>query len=101
MWNEFSADEEVSEDTQLAVMIVELEDRLGERYKLATQVPSVNSFKQLYFPSVDRSLHGTFVGYSPDHIEYYIFKAQSLSSDECEKMVKELTDQGWYEPDWG
>lgn len=84
-----------SEDTAKAILRVFAYGKEGEVLLYSKEIPDEDSFKQLYLPTLDRTLHASFAGYSPDRVRYLRFEINSLNRDELKKLDYDFTDSGW------
>lgn len=89
---------EISEDKeQEKRAVIRLYVHTEEGYEIVlakhTVVPKVPRI--LYIPSLNRTIHRSFVGTSPDSTDYYSFRLQNLSYYEYEAARYEFVDGGW------
>lgn len=84
-----------SEETEKAILRVYARGKEGEVIIYSQEIPDERTFKQLYLPTLDRTLHATFAGYSPDRVRYLKFEINSLTREELSKLDYDFTDSGW------
>lgn len=83
------------EESLKAILRFYVETKYGHRVMYSQEVPDENSFKQLYLPSVDRTVHAIFAGYSPDRIRYIRFELQEITDEELALIDYDFLDSGW------
>lgn len=84
-----------SEDSVKAILRVYVHGKEGEVILYSQEIPDEQSFKQLYLPTLDRTLHANFAGYSPDRVRYLRFEIHSLSKEDLVKLDYDFVDSGW------
>lgn len=91
---------ENSEEQAKAVMRVFAQGRDGRKFLYWTEVADEMSFKQMYFPSINKVLHAEYVGQSPAHVRYFRYVVDRLSDSDFQKIDEELTESGWERTEW-
>ena len=82
------------EEIKLAVSTFTVRNDFGEKVILQKEHPAEETAYQLYIMAIDRTIHGTYLGYDAfnrRHFKFYL----DLEFEAISDVIAEFTDAGW------